>query len=233
MVKKVIAGIVVVAIGFNGCSNSTTQISTIKLQNGRLQKIEIGYRNNRHYDGYYATIEKDLDSWKLKQISEKYLSRNKSNQEILYTNQNIDFIQPSFDNVRYYRGGTFECGAFADNKGYTPCNSNLMKINIGKSVAKNMIAAVLTLGLASGTHKSVDKNKITKIIKETDLIDYIRKAKKLQIKLQNYAKQIIVEPIIKDNSGFYNNEELIRITKHRTPILYPIRACLILAKTPV
>jgi hypothetical protein len=80
--------------------------------------------------------------------------------------------------ANYLDRGSWECGFIIQpNKDkYTSCTTRLTKTNFAKSVGKNIVATVLTLGLMTGTHQVVDKEKIARIITHTNLFEKIKQS---------------------------------------------------------
>ncbi|PHS18835.1 MAG: hypothetical protein COA86_06575 [Kangiella sp.] len=66
-------------------------------------------------------------------------------------------------------------------KKYTPCNSVLTTVNWGRSVGKNIFAALTTVGLASGFHVAIDKEKIAVLAKSLELFDLVADFQKEKI----------------------------------------------------
>ena len=131
------------------------------------------------------------------------IGRDKDNQEVLYVAGEFQFVQPYFEvvpntqvdlnargnpNVGYSSSynysnvgidkkierGTWECGFIMNKyKGYNPCVSALTKADALKSALKNVFALITTAGLASGTHRTVDKDAVAAVVKDTDLFNAI------------------------------------------------------------
>jgi hypothetical protein len=130
--------------------------------------------------GVVAILEPVAGGWEIKSIidyreftARKTLRQN-PNQEILYVSGTLDFIQPLFQDTGMLVANTFECSAFGDQPAYSPCNSKLTKVSVVKSVGKNLFAAALTAGLASGTHKRVDSKKVFDAAKSSGLFEAAR-----------------------------------------------------------
>lgn len=101
-----------------------------------------------------------------------YVGRTNSNGQVVVTGMNLETKK------QYVDRGSWECGyIMKDHQNqYTPCSSRLTKTDVARSIGKNIFAAALTLGVASGTHQVVDKDKIAEIIKQTDLFEQIKKS---------------------------------------------------------
>jgi len=203
-----------------GCATSTPRQISVKTEGGIEHNVIIGYRDQSSLpSGYHVLIEEGNSGWFINKISEKpILNRQNSKQEILYINEALNYVQPYFEKVEVFNGITFECTPLLDDKrSYTPCNSRLMTVNVGMSIGKNIISAVTTLGLASGTHKAIDTEKISNIIQQTNLITKIREYQQhCDTSKQNalsFMDKIVVFPQIVDKSGFYSDDKIVNINK--------------------
>jgi hypothetical protein len=149
--------------------------------------------------------DKEGANWTIKEIYDHPI-RGRSNelQEVLFVDREFRFVQPFFEyapstvvaiqkeskvvmtnagaavktKALYIDRGSWECGyVMKDHEDkYNPCNSRITKTDVAKSVGKNLFAAALTLGVASGTHKAVDKEKLAEIITQTGLFEQIKKS---------------------------------------------------------
>jgi hypothetical protein len=205
-----------------GCANSNLQKteSTSKINDTR-QNLRINYFfTSISKSGYYILLTYN-NQWEIEKIDDKKITRNNEKQEVLFLNDDMTEIGPIFEETAPRAGNTFECSVFGEEV-YNPCNSNLMTTNIGKSIAKNVFSAALTFGLASGSHKSIDSDKIKKIINDTNLMSKIDEARIIQAKMNYFYSQIKVLPNIVDKSGFYKNEKLFKLAASTTADrLYP------------
>jgi hypothetical protein len=156
-------------------------------------RVSIGYvtQSTLPQPAYYATVEEVAEGkWELVKISDTEAMRLSDKQEVLYVEKDLRYVQPYFeyepntaveiDNCNPWEEGyviergTFECNNlfFFDKSGgkYNPCNSQLTTIDMPKSVGKNFFAVITTLGLASGSHRYVDSDKVFAVIEQTDLL---------------------------------------------------------------
>jgi hypothetical protein len=80
--------------------------------------------------------------------------------------------------ANYLDRGSWECGFIIQpNKDkYTSCTTRLTKTDFTRSVGKNIVAIAVTLGLMTGTHQVVDKEKIAGIITQTNLFEKIKQS---------------------------------------------------------
>ncbi len=211
-------------IGLVGCANSNLQKTESETKtNNNSQNLSINYFVDSQKSGYYILLSNDGSDWKIEKISDRGIIRNNEKQEVLFIDDSLKVAGPSFETLAPHpNGSTFECTIIYSKKAYNPCNSDLMTANIGLSIAKNIVAGALTLGLGSGSHKVLDIDKIRKIIDETNLMSKINEAKIVQAKLDDYHRQLKVTPNILDNSGFYKNEKLFDLKVTREHQLYPI-----------
>jgi hypothetical protein len=206
-----------------GCASSTPKQVSVKTEGEFEHNITIGYKVERTLpDGYYLLIEDLGSQWIIKKISEKpIVGRQNTQQEVLYINKGLTYLQPYFEKVKYFNGYTFECSPLLDDKkSYTPCNSNLMTVNVGMSIGKNIFSAVTTLGVASGSHKAIDREKIADIVQKTNMItkireyqqqieDAARECNRLKQIVESFRDKIAVKPQIIDKSGFYTEDAKI------------------------
>lgn len=203
-----------------GCSSTAPKQVSVE----GLGSISIGYKSSVS-SGYFVLIENQNDKWIIKNISNTPIKgRETSQQEILYLNESLTYVQPYFEKVRQYNGIWFECSLFEDKSSYTPCESQLTTADIGASLGKNIFAVITTAGLAAGTNKVIDREKIALIIKETSLLAKVREYQQAKdedknqcLKLQSLAQEgkdrIIVTPQIIDRSGFYAEDKIVNIHK--------------------
>ena len=166
-------------------------------------QISIGYvtQDTLPQPAYYAVVEETEEgNWELINISDTALMRLSDKQEVLYIEKDLRYVQPYFEyepntaveieNCNPWEEGyviergTFECSNlfFFDKSGgrYNPCNSKLTTIDMPKSIGKNFFAVITTLGLASGSHRYVDSNKIFAVIEQTELLKRVGEYKNNQ-----------------------------------------------------
>lgn len=211
-------------IGLVGCANSNLQKTESETKtNNNSQNLSINYFVDSQKSGYYILLSNDGSDWKIEKISDRGIIRNNEKQEVLFIDDSLKVAGPSFETLAPHpNGSTFECTIIYSKKAYNPCNSDLMTANIGLSIAKNIVAGALTLGLGSGSHKVLDIDKIRKIIDETNLMSKINEARIIQAKMNYFYSQIKVLPNIVDKSGFYKNEKLFKLAASTTADrLYP------------
>jgi len=138
--------------------------------------IKVGFKvYKKPPKGHYVLIEQNDNKWSVREVSNKVIiGRSKETQEVLYVNLSERYIQPIFEKIKFYNGKTFECTPLIDQKEYyTPCTSNLMSIDAGRSLAKNVMASLTTLGLAAGTHKKLDNKKLLQIVSNSNMFEEI------------------------------------------------------------
>lgn len=143
--------------------------------------FEVSYK--KKYQGeYYILLEKLNNKWDVIKTSKTPIKRPNKNSEILTFNKELSYTQPYYDRAPYFNGNTFECsawGKYDQRDEYVPCNSQLVTTNIGKSIGKNALAAFMTLGLASGSHVQVDKDKVINAIDESGAIAILSRDKEV------------------------------------------------------
>jgi len=194
--KKIINSLSIIAtlsfmIGCNTIQPKTDQANYAP-DNSIDSSIKVGFKlYKKPPKGHYVLIENNDNKWNVKKVSNKaIIGRSKETQEVLYVNLLERYIQPIFEKINFYNGKTFECTPLLDKKEYyTPCTSNLMSIDAGRSLAKNVMASLTTLGLAAGTHKRLDNKKLLQIVSNSNIFGEINSFEyKLQKKLsyKNY-----------------------------------------------
>ncbi len=158
------------------------------------EKIDLGYiefsGKSLSESGFFILIEADNDekAWDIINISRTRMPRNRDTQEIIFVmleNDKVIHAEPAYVIPKENTGLTlkpwaspWECDALYNYKkksDYHPCHSRLTMVQAGKSFAKNVIAVVYTLGLAAGTFRVIDKNKVNDIIEDIDIPNAIKK----------------------------------------------------------
>jgi|GEM_PF-6899227 len=160
------------------CSSPVPKPVEIESNSNGAETIDFGYKESLP-EGYYVVIENNNGSWRVIDISRtRIFQRPNLNSEILFFNLNLKYAQPVFEKVKHFNGSTFECTPLTDDKlAYTPCQSELTSTNLGMSVGKNVFAAALSFGLASGYHTEIDREKIADAIQSSNVIPLLRKKK--------------------------------------------------------
>lgn len=160
------------------CSSPMPKPVEIESNTGSIETIDIGYKETL-YEGYYVVIENDSGEWRVTDMSRTPISkRPNQSSEILFFSLDLRYAQLAFEEVKYFNGSTFECTPLSDDKSaYTPCQSDLTSTNLGMSVGKNVFAAVLSFGLASGYHVEIDRGKIAGAIQSSNVIQLLQRNK--------------------------------------------------------
>ena len=137
------------------------------------------YKSQSGY--YYALIEKNDRGWTIVEIRDTAMDkRQNENQEILRVNQSYAEVIPYYKTTNFHRlGDTYECSYMLKPTvdQYSPCSSQLTSASVAKSIGKNIIAAAVTFGLASGSHRYIDENLINEAVVQTDLFNAIENEK--------------------------------------------------------
>jgi hypothetical protein len=140
----------------------------------QIQKIAVNYKPIESLPpGFFIRVEQETDNtWDVKESSRTRLNgRTNDRQEIIYVSRDLTYAQPCYDKIRYQSRGkhqtTFECSPIIDdNKSYTPCVSSLTSTMGVASAIKSFVAIVTTLGVAAGTHKYVDEEKVKNVLRQ-------------------------------------------------------------------
>lgn len=171
-IKKIFSSFAVLIV-VSGCAANNPKITKFNTKMGEVD-IKIGYEQYLG-KGYYSILEKVDDKWTIYEVSkDRVYDRPHSESEVIFVSENLNYAQVFYYDARNYEGNNFECSPLVDNENlYTPCTSALTDTIMGLSIGKNIIAAVTTLGLASGYHARVDFDKVAEAIEESDLISFI------------------------------------------------------------
>jgi len=186
-------------------------IPPIKMDN---QTVNIGYSS--YSNGYNILVENTGTQWTIKKISGSSLQRTNDSQEILFINNTFDYVSPAFISAdkNEIHDDYYLC-SWSGN-GYSPCgNTKLTVVDSTSTVTIGALAAIFTYGgsVVAGTHfKTINRNMVSKIIKETDLITIARAFAEYRDKLQerhadisNTAKWDVR---VTDKSGFYTTRNI-------------------------
>lgn len=171
-----LAGVVMLLIAVSGCAiNNTAKPEKVETQDG----IYYGWKDQAMLPAktaYFALLEKAGNSWDVKLISKQPIQgRDNDKQEILFVDKQYRYIQPWFQSFpQHGHDGSWECSLYYKNKDYSPCNSQLTSVDAGASLGKNIAAAILTFGLAAGSHQYIDRSKVAEAVKQSDLINKIK-----------------------------------------------------------
>lgn len=187
--EKIIYILMVFSIFTSGCLTSTAmKAKSIKVDES---KVLIGWQtqNSIPVDAYYVLVEKRGKWTVIDVVTAPLRTRDNNNQEILYIDKQLRYVQPYFQsypntvvNLKDGRTGegltikrgTFECSPLMDDKKlYTPCTSNLTSADLLKSAGKNVFS-VFSLGLAAGSHKYVDSEKVRKVLDDTNILTLLK-----------------------------------------------------------
>ena len=171
--------------------------------------VYIGFDGYKKEKGFYISIsELSENKWIVNEISMRPLKIKSPNEEILFVNESLSYVQPNYELWETTRDNHhFACGIKNVRKihAYNPCDSKL---------TSKLVLDVF-----------IDKEKIANIIKQTNLIEEIKKCQNNVIKnafdfMQN---KITVDLQIIDKSGFYKPSDdifsLIEISKNISNVL--------------
>jgi len=184
------------------------------------QTINIGYLKNQD-DGYFFIVENTSTQWTIKKISNSLLKRTNDTHEVIFISKNFNYLSPAFiPNPNEVGQDGFNCSWSAGN-GYSPCGkTQLAVIDATQTVVGGAVLTVLSTGanVLIGMHfKTVDRDMISKIVKETDLINVAKVYDALLKKQVQYRRKLgkhhtdIIETAkwnvdMKDESGFYKGD---------------------------
>lgn len=172
-----------------------------------LEDLAVGYvAQGKPFLGYYVVAKKAGSGWVLDGVYRA--PKFGPGLEVVYVKRDMSYAQPYFEHVEIFNGSTFECSPLVDKKGYyTPCKSRLTFRLVGKSIGKNIVAAISTLGLASGSHRAVDREAVLGFIASTGALQ--------EIALNNYRSEFDSSGAVADLNVFiekysaYDPESLV------------------------
>ncbi len=197
----------------------------------KVANYRVSYRSQLEPQGYYAQVALNDHTWQLQQISEQPLAVEKANQEVLFISPDYR-IQPVYQSAEFTNATEFVCRDLKTGKlaNYMPCNSQLVVLNTGFRLTKALLEKTVTLGLSNDENHSttgeLDLDKFAIMIQQSQLLqkiqDYQRQQSALQQQknescqryldhLASLSDRIKLQAQIQDNSGFYQNENLLRL----------------------
>ncbi|MEN8220483.1 MAG: caspase family protein [Pseudomonadota bacterium] len=170
---------IVVMLG--GCATN----APVPVDLGGQQVVLVG--SSSESTGFYVVVEKVDFQWTIKRISNSPLERINDSEEVIFVGKDFGYVSPAFygfENVTEIVpvvnvNNLFECSILSDedevNEGYSPCGiTELAKTSIGNTIGSRLRMALITMGLAlvaTPTYlKSVNREVVGEILKETDLI---------------------------------------------------------------
>lgn len=174
--------------------------------------FQVDYHKGCRSDGLFARVLRDGDRWTIDEVALKPLSRGPEAAEVLCVRRDFKLVEPAFTAGHHWKEnvGWFECSPIVnDLSGYGGCNSQLTSVDVVGSVGKNIFAAALSFGLASGTNRNIDETLIRRIVAETDLFARLRRPD-VQVMLE-------MEKIEKENQAWlaeqarsHNEAEMVK-----------------------
>jgi len=174
---KLILSAIVMMLG--ACATN----APIPVDLGDQQIVFIGSSPDK--TGFYIIVENTDTQWTIKQISNSPLKRTNDSQEVIFVNKDFGYVSPAFYKFKNATpivfmvdvNNIFKCSILSDeiNDAYSPCGTTkLAKISIGNTIGSRLPMALISMGLglvATPTYlKSVNREMIAKILKETELI---------------------------------------------------------------
>jgi len=180
---------------------------------GRDKTINIGILAKE--TGFYLLVEKNDTKWTIKRISISSLSRTTDSQEVLFINDKFDYVSPAFTSeLGKDSKKAFVCPLVSSTKNnYSACGkTKLLITNVKSSLVVGTVATVLTFGLAARhphVIKVIDRSLLSKILKETDLINVARTVASYLNKIEEYH-QMLLQTVkwdvkVQDKLGYTGN----------------------------
>ncbi|WP_161957944.1 hypothetical protein [Azospirillum palustre] len=178
----------------SGCASTAPKA----VQTATGEKVSIGYNGAIHQgNGWFVQVTEQDGKWKIVEVTAKPERRWKEENEILWVRRDRKSIEPAFETNMGYKPSVneIECSPLLDkHTQYDACNSRLTKVNVGRSIGKNVLAAAMTLGMASGTNRGIDHDLIHQIMKDTALLDALTKPEYMDVlKIEDTNQTIIQE----------------------------------------
>lgn len=195
---------VMVAAGLAACGvgsgkpagGATADVSPADVPPAGSDDFVVDYGKNCSANGYFARVVPDGEHWKIDSVDIKRLDRGQDTAEVLCVRRDFKLVEPAFTANHHWKEnvGWFECSPVTqDLSGYGGCNSRLTSIDVIGSVGKNIFAAALTFGLASGSNRNIDTALIRRIVVETALFDRLRQ--------QDIQTKVMIAAIDRDNQA--------------------------------
>lgn len=186
-----------------------------------VQPLDIKFVLNEKLEpGYFIKIEETAENhWTIKAISNLTIKREQRSEEILYLNLNNMQVQPYYEHYSYNRiHGDFRCTSTGEkviygetdlsaNK-YSPCNSALTRMSAS---VNSILETAVSLGIAAGSNKTLDKEKIGKICEQTNLVAKVKEC-------SEFMNKIIIDPRIIDESGLHSDANFFEVDKNKCTV---------------
>lgn len=132
-------------------------------------------------EGYYVIVSRD---GVIKRIALSSYENVEDGYEQIFVDKEFKYVQPVF--LRFppsvLKGAPpWECQTIKafNPKGYTPCSSSLTKSVTADSIGKNVVAAITTFGLMSGTTRVVDPEKVHNLVVKSNMFATIKEWEQL------------------------------------------------------
>ncbi|HMK55159.1 MAG TPA: hypothetical protein VK448_00810 [Dissulfurispiraceae bacterium] len=192
-----------------GCLAGHSTMGTLKPEPFVIEgtdTVNIGFSGLKD-KGYHVKVRETKETWELVNISLAPLKIDSDNEELLFFNKNLTYVQPEFILWKESQNSPtyphFICSPSDGNlrkaskqNSYNPCNSAL--------TSYLLIADVY-----------INKEKIANIIRQTGLLPKLHECKTQQAKaMEEMDRLLVIEPQIFDKSGFYRgNENIFSVSK--------------------
>lgn len=167
-----------------------------------LDKETLFIGSSPKQSGFYFIVENKTNTqWRIKKISNTPLERRNDSQEVIFIDKDFGYVSPAFYDLENIEpivpvmdmNNMFKCSILSDedkiNQGYSPCGTTkLAKKSIGNTIGSRLPMALISMGLAlvaTPTYlKTVNREMIAKILKETNLLMAAKAFDRLFIKNQ-------------------------------------------------
>lgn len=199
--------------------------------------LSIGYRiPPQRGPGYHVLLQPQGAAWQVLRFGTDKPARTQDSQEILFISRDGRWVQPAFDYAEQHT--YFSCSALAKDPAlttYSPCGaSRFATVNMGATAARTVLAVPLTMGMATGTNRTVDTAAVQAATESLGLLDQVRRARAAQQQadealaahagaaadLARRARaELALDVRVSDASGFYTRgpEPLGRLVQVSAP----------------
>lgn len=168
--------------------------------------------------GFYVLVEKAGDKWKTLTVSKENVNRKNPKQEVMFVGESLDWVQPAFLGTKSMLPEKYSkmCSysESEDKRGYSACNSNLMKFNSvvsGIDKFTNMVG----LGVADKDHKYtkyLDVDAVSGLVAQSNMMALVKQfAAEERVRLKDEQEKL--EIALAENERLDREREVQRKLK--------------------
>lgn len=174
-----------------GCATNVPQ--NVSVNPGSSASVEVRYlAPPARKSGLYALVERAAagSPWQLRAIAEQPQPRTSTQQEWLFVTLDGRQVSPAYEQMVNPQA-PFNCALIQKappELAYEPCGvTALSRVNASATAARNVVSAVVTLGLASGSNREVDVAAVTDVLRDTGLMDGLARLSAAQARLNKQS----------------------------------------------